>query len=410
MTDGAAAKSDQIDPYEVPAHVVLNLTGPALVGGFAGQLDEFTAGAIARRDAGVPEVGTVHTIYERRGVVVRDFWSESRLDGTGRHGSHVDAAARRNAYEVRIDLDSRPASARLKAALDVVEARAMQAGMDRAMVEAMFVPFHNALAVTDRAGYPFDRELIDISALLRHLALFGSAPTGGWATAADDVVKHMRAKRFALEIDTGSAAAILIAAHVPATCAVAAEALSLDAARTYRELMALAAERLRGGMLHMLKELVEGAASDGYLGALYFISERLLAEAVALREHALDSPPDPVEFTRRLFDIPPYAEAAKLICQWARECVHASAVDLWARRQTQAEELRVRAAEGLCSQYINWVNEHHMQERRLIAAAQARGDRRAVFRLLREGEFRLMRPKSYRSFLEGHGAPPAIAS
>ena len=42
------------------------------------------------------------------------------------------------------------------------------------------------------------------------------------------------------------------------------------------EMIRLAAERLRGGMLHMLKELVEGAASDGYLGALYFISERLL--------------------------------------------------------------------------------------------------------------------------------------
>ena len=384
--------------------MVLNLIGPALVGGFAGKLDETTASGIARRDAGVPEFGTIHIVYEQQGVVVRDLWVEARSDGTGRQGSQVDAAARRDAYEVRVDLDSRPVSARLTATLDELKSRAAQAGIDDL---AMFVPFQNALTVTERAGWPYDPELVEISLLLRHLAASGSANTG-WANAADTVVQHMREKRHALAIDARSAAAILIAAHVPATCAADAKLRSLDAERTYRELMAVAADRLRGGMWPMLEELVKGVANSGRIAALYFVAEQLLAEAVALRNRALEAPSDPVEFSRKLFDIPPYAEAAKLICQWAREPAQASWADAFTRRQTQAEELRARASEGLYAQYFNWVDQRHLHERSLVAAAQARGDRRAVFRILREGEFRCMRPRSYRAFLEGHGEPPTI--
>jgi hypothetical protein len=223
------------------------------------------------------------------------------------------------------------------------------------------------------------------------------------------VVAQMRAKRFALALDARAAAAILIAAYVPVRCAVMAEIASRDGQRTFRAFLALAAERLRGGMWYMLRELVQSAAADGYVDALELLSRELLAEARALRDRALESPPDPVEFSRRLFDIPPYADATRWICQWTREC-GAGVEETWACRQTQAEEVAVRAGEGLCAQYINWITGHHLSERRLVEAAHVRGDRRAVFRMLREGENRCMRPRSYRPFLEGRGPAPAIVS
>jgi len=219
----------------------------------------------------------------------------------------------------------------------------------------------------------------------------------------------MRAKRFALALDAQATAAILIAAHIPVTCTLTADIASPDAERTFCEFLALAADRLRGGMWYMLRELVQSAAAEGYVDALERASSGLLAEARALRDRALESPPDPIEFSRRLFDIPPYAEATKLICQWTREC-GAGVEDTWARHQTQAEEWKSRAAEGICAQYINWITGQHLHERRPVEAAQVRGDRRAMFRMLRVGENRCIRPRSYRPFLEGRGPAPAIAS
>jgi hypothetical protein len=392
--------------YSRAASTELNLLGRGLVGGFAGNCDGWVALTSALAAARVPPVGSVHVFFERDGKVLTDHWFQGRADGTGRHGDQVHPASSRvSAFEVRVDLDSRPASGRMEAVLAELEARIAKLGIDAAPL----VPFHNALTVTERATSSIDPELVELSSLIAHFIDLRSATTD-WLTPAREVMRFMRSKRLAMAVDARSAACILIAGQLPVACASVAAAYSQDDVRAFRDTITLAAEGLRSGMFHILKDVVAVVMQTWLVPAVDLASAHLISEANKLRDDALDSPPDPVEFSRRLFRVPPYAVAAKLMCMWARECKPPPELeDKWSRRQQQAAELGARAGEALCAQHHSWLTGYHLYERQLVQAAQARSDHRAVFRLLREGEFRCMRPRSYRPFLEGKGAPPAVS-
>jgi hypothetical protein len=403
---GRAASHVTTVPYAVSAGTELNLLGFGLVGGRAGNCDAWVSLMSALATARVPSVGTVHVVFERGGKVLTDHWFHGRADGTGRHGNGIDPTSRADEYGVRVDLDSRPASARMQSVLAEVEARAARKGLDAAPL----VPFHNALTVTHRAATsPFDPELVELSTLITNFTDLRSASTD-WLTPATEVMRFLRSKRFAMAVDVRSAACVLIAGQLPVACASIAAANSQDRARAFREIITLAAEGLRSGMQDILKNVVAAVMQTWLVNAVDLVSAHLITEANKLRDDALDSPPDPVEFSRRLFQVPPYAVVAKLLCQWGRECQPPPELDeKWSRRQQQAAELGARAGEALCAQHFSWITGGHYYERQLVQAARARGENRAVFRLLREGEFRCMRPRSYRPFLEGTGPPPEVS-
>jgi hypothetical protein len=169
-----------------------------------------------------------------------------------------------------------------------------------------------------------------------------------------------------------------------------------------------AAEHARHGPEVMARLLVMHAVRDGYAKVLDYAAATYYAWAIAMRDAALAGPPDPLRFGAQLYNAPPYAYAAYLICQGARAALGKSAQGRWARMQTDAEELFIRIGDGIYAQYRDWCLSQLDRERQKITAAQARGDRREVWKLIRNGEFGLRWPRSYRPYLLGEAPAPAV--
>src|ERR1700730_9219771 len=81
-------------PTHNEAIAELNLLAWTLVGATSGNLDVRQTLDQLAHAAGVREVGTMHVIYELNGVEVDESWAQARVDGTGRHGDQIEAAAR----------------------------------------------------------------------------------------------------------------------------------------------------------------------------------------------------------------------------------------------------------------------------------------------------------------------------
>jgi hypothetical protein len=387
--------------------VEINLIGWGLVGGTAEGLNALLAYQEVAAAAGVPErAALVHVTYERNGVKVGEAWHESGTDGPGHAPGELGSRDRASAYEVKVDVGRQPASDRLRRLL-----AALRPEVDPARLPMAY----NALAVADRVLTPSaaDPELLAAQRLI--LAQMLAIPTGGGPavvpllSASRAIFDHMKRGRHLWAMDARAAATLLLAAHVPAACARARWGNPTSAAREYRRLLALAADRLHAGRWEMTGELVVSAVRDGYLEALDSLGAYLNAEAVALRDSALGGPPDPLEFAGRLYDAAPFAFAAGWLCRSARE--HATdparARDL-AQREAAADDLFLRLCDGLHSQLSDWALGGLWAERAMITAARARGDSEGAWRLLSAGELALRWPRSYRPFLLGEGPAPAV--
>jgi hypothetical protein len=397
-----------LDDVPLPAGnraiVELNLLGWALVGAMGGNLDRRQALCRALAEANVPAVGaTIHTISVRNGIEVGESWQQSRLDGTGRHGSQVDEAARAAAFEVRVNLDEHPASSRLRGLIALLEPDVPPADLE---------PARNALMVAERLPDVADPELTRTSDMI-----------GAWL--ADETVDvtavpqallvHKETRRNRLAIDARTASTMLLAAHIPQFCANS-HSYAGNVIRTHRELLALSTTMMRCGTWLELNDLIVIAAERGHLENLVALADHLQAQAIAHRDYAMASPADPLEFTRRVFEIAPYAIAAVRICAVLRgalaDQISTPTHDMLEKIATEAEELGVRTGDSLDLHYLHWATGFVHDERRAVAAeiATARaGYRHAVFQFLQDGEFRLLRPRSYRGFIEGKDPTPPTA-
>lgn len=413
---GAAAESGaeptSFDDAPLPTGrallVELNLIGWALVGGTAEGLNSLLAYQEAAAGAGVPPRGALaHVVYERDGVTVGEAWHDGRMDRTGRNPAGLSPQDRESAYQIKVDLAHQPASDRLRRILAALEPEAGQTRLPTV---------HNALSVADRALSPWapDPELLAAQRLIvahvLSIPVGGAGPVVPLLNASQAIYDHMKRGRHMWAMDARAAAALLLVAHVPAVCARARGPDPAQVATEYRRLLALAADRLHAGRWEMTGELVVAAVRDGYLGPLDALGSYLAAEAIALRDAALDGPPDPLDFAGKLYDAAPFAFAAGWLSRWVREhaAVQSASGQDWASRETESEELFSRICDGLHSQLLDWILGGLWAERRRVAAARARGDRDGVWRLLAEGELALRWPRSYRPFLLGEGPAPAV--
>jgi hypothetical protein len=388
--------------------VEINLIGWALVGGTAEGLNALLAYDDAAALAGLPLRGALaHVIYERGGATVGEAWHEGRLDRTGRNEADLSRAERASACQIRVDLRRQPASDRLRKILAELVPEA-----DPAQLPTV----HNALAVADRTmslSAP-DPELLAAQRLI--VAHVLTIPTGGagpvlpLVNASQAIYDHMKRGRRMWSMDARGAAALLLAAHIPAACARARGSDPATMAREYRRLLALAADRLYAGRWEMLGELIVRVVRDGYLAPLDALGSHLSAEAIALRDAALDGLPDPLDFAGKLYDAAPFAFAAGWLSRWVVEhaALPAAHTADWARRAADAEDLFVRICDGLHSQLLDWILGCIWVARADVSAAHARGDRDRVWMLLREGEIALRWPRSYRPFLLGEGPEPTV--
>jgi len=179
---------------------------------------------------------------------------------------------------------------------------------------------------------------------------------------------------------------------------------------TYRELVTIAADRLRAGWWDMTDQLITDAVDMGYAAQLDKLGADLLTEATQFRDAALAAPPEPVRVAGLLFDAAPPAYAAAWLShsgQKSRALTHEFAA-AWAHRGTVAEEMSARIADGLCHQAVDWITGAYWAIRREVAGARARGGRRAEWAMLRDGEFGLRWPRSLRSFLSGESDDPPV--
>ena len=412
------------EPSGPDAIVEVNLLVRAIAGGVGGSaMDENMAWNAALSAASIAVGTAVHALYVRDGQVVRDSWSHASVDGCGRSGASVDTAARRDAVELRVDLSERIATDRLRVLIDALES---------------VVPAHdatifgNALAVAERGADAPDPTLTEAGG---HLDAILRLPDGLDQFPLDSpryaLMQRMSSLREQVAINAPSAAALLLAACIPTDCAIACS----SSTPTLAEFLLTAATALRTGDYREVDGVVLLAAMRGHLNVLDNLSDQLLAAAEQLRDEALDAPPDPLAFSKLLFRIPPYATAAMLICRWVtefgvdrlggldgdalRQVVEqirsdparhgpTTAQSVWTNRATQAEEILVRAADGLARQYFYWTSNQLRETRDKVQAAIASGDHLGAEMLFVDGVLLNHWPKSYRGFFMGTADEPGV--
>jgi hypothetical protein len=378
-------------PHGTEILAEIHLLAWSLVGPVAGAADM----RLAMSNAHDPPDGLVHTVYVRDGAVVREGWHERRPDGSGRRYHGAPGDSRLPSHEVRVDLSVRPVSDRLRKLITAVpEPQLIQGALDCA----------------DRSLTPLYGEpgLLEIH---HEIVATLSRPDLNRIAAMPQILydrqKHWRQT---WSMDARATAAARFAAQVPAACAAAHEHDLKRSIATYLHLATVAADRLRAGWWDMTEQLVTEAVEMGYAAQLDKLGTDLLAEAIRFRDAALQAPPEPVRFAGLLYDAAPPAFAAAWLSRIGRKSRHVPAelADAWAHRETVAEELFARISDGLWYQPVDWITGALWEVRRQVADAQARGDRRAVWTMLRDGEFGLRWPRSYFPFLSGERGPPVF--
>jgi hypothetical protein len=386
------------------ALIEINLLGWGLTGCRAGDIDRHIAFWEASVEAGLSDSpGLAHLLVELHGSPLGGGWIEKRADGTGRNYLAVDPARHAGTHQVRLDLARRPASERLRLLLASLPHE-----------QARWQPPHNALFTADTALLPVRHShLLTIEGLVAE----GLGPdASGWSPLAAGVSAQIEGQlqqlRHDWAIDAPEAAAYLLAAQLPAACAQQHPGSADLAELIHRRYLLIAAEHVRDGPDAMAMQLVSEAAAGGYARVLNAVADMYYTRALVARDAALDGPPDPMQFGRQLYNVAPYAYAVMLICAALRTLIGQPAapgeVAGRARLQTDATELFIRVGDGIFLQYMDWCLALLDREREKVAAAQARGDRREVWKLIRGGEFALRWPRSYRPYLLGEAPVPAV--
>jgi hypothetical protein len=369
----------------------IHLLAWSLVGSVAGNADR----RLAMSNVTDPGDGFIHAVYVQNGAVVGEGWHDRRADGSGRRYHDVPEDRRASAREVRIDIGVRPASDRLRRMISAVpEPQLIQSALDCA--DRGFTPY---------AAEPGLLEIHhEIVARLLHSDLQRIADL------PQLIYNRQKHRRRMWSMDARATAAARFAAQIPAVCAAAHEDDPKRSVATYRELITVAADRLRAGWWDMTEQLVTEAVARGYAAQLDKLGADLLAEATRFRDAAVEAPPEPVRFAGLLYDAAPPAFAAAWLSHSGQKsrAVPGEFASAWAHRETVAEEMFARISDGLWYQAVDWITGSLWEVRRQIAEAQARGDRRAVWTMLRDGEFGLRWPRSFRPFLSGEGDPPVF--
>ncbi|MFC9964043.1 hypothetical protein ACFVH4_07330 [Nocardia ignorata] len=115
------------------------------------------------------------------------------------------------------------------------------------------------------------------------------------------------------------------------------------------------------------------------------------------RDAALDQPTyDRGGFAKALYDAYPYLHAARTL---AAALVAVTGEQAHRRTLQVADEWAVRVVDGLFHQWFDLDGTTLSQERAVLAAAVAAGDRRRVRSILLHGETALLRPRSARAHL-----------
>jgi hypothetical protein len=373
----------------------IHLLAWSLVGSVAGDADR----RLSLNSVTEPGDGLIHTVFVQNGAVVSDSWHERRPDGSGRHHRDVPEVRRATAREVRVDLGVRPASGRLQRIIATNPVpppgpQLVQGALDCA--DRSFTPF---------AGEPGLLEIYQeiMAELLRpDVKRFANLPQRIY-----DRQKHWRRM---WSMDAHATAAARFAAQVPAACAQAHGDDLKRSVATYRELVTVAADRLRAGWWDMTGQLITDAVDMGYARQLDKLAADLLAEATRFRDAALAAPPEPVRVAGLLYDAAPAAYAAAWLSRSGRKsrALPEEFAAVWAHRETVAEEMFARIGDGLWYQAADWITGAYWTIRREIAEARARGGRRAEWAMLRDGEFGLRWPRSLRSFLSGQSDDPPL--
>ena len=128
-------------PTRNEAIAELNLLAWTLVGATSGNLDVRQTLDQLAHAAGVREVGTMHVIYELNGVEVDESWAQARVDGTGRHGDQIEAAARADHIRDVPDRDPRHRICQVVASQKFVSEEAV--AILRHSAHATYVSFRN---------------------------------------------------------------------------------------------------------------------------------------------------------------------------------------------------------------------------------------------------------------------------
>ena len=402
-----AIKAERIRELPLPeegwALCELNLLGWALVGLWAGGLDRHVAQFDAPgKQEDLTRNGLTHCIRKSGGRIVGEYWVTIRSDGSARHYDECPAAedvTGFDRYEVVIDQDEPVASARYRSIL-------------AALAERMPADEHdimrNPLIVTERADRTIRCEVLqDAARMLKERYLDpigreGMAAVQRLDDAGPDLERYMRRHRHLLAIDAHEASVLLMAGGLASAVSTRADEWMPV---LYGEYLARAADQLATGQWEPMRHVVSEALRAGYHDALDSLAVLYYETAKQYRDVALDAPAEPWEFGRRLFNAVPYAAAAAILSDWVVQL--AGSTPRWVSRQSQAEELVVRIADGLSHQWLSWAIGDQggiPRERRLVEEARLRGDDAEVRRLLLTGEYALLRPRSYRAFLTGEHA------
>ncbi len=388
-------------PLSAPGQALIeaNLLGWGLVGCGPGTINMHLDHWEATLQVSVPDgPGVQHMTFELGGVILREAWLEARSDGTGRNHLIADDEMRRRAHDVRLDLAHEPGSERLRRIIARMPLK-----------QARWPPLHNALA----AGSLLHPARPDLSALtpLRRQVGPGTAGSSIQALGISSQIFALKQRlRHEWAITALDAAALMVAAQVPLTCS---QVHSADGDATWRIYSQYLAATLRGiddGPQRAVAKLVTRAARDGYHDALDALASSYYSTALQFRDAALDGPPDAMRFAWQLYNVAPYAYAVVLISRSVRATLRKNSArsEAWAHRQTAATELFLRVGDGIFYQYLDFCLGCLKHERARVATAQARGDRRGVWKLVRDGEFMLRWPRAYRPYLMGRAGLPAV--
>jgi hypothetical protein len=382
------------------ARCELSMLAWALVGSWPQDLDRRVALFDAPgKQEDLSRDGLTHFTRKSGPRTVGEFWVIIRSDGSARHYADFPAAedvAGFDRYEVVLDQDSRIASDRYRSILAALAGQLPAAGL---------AIMRNPLVVAERADQGIRCQVLQDAArmlqehYLEPIGREGMEAVQRLDSAGGELERTMRLNRDRLAIDANEASALLMAGGLAWAVSVSAEGWIPF---RYGEYLARAADQLSTGRWEAMRYTVSGAFQAGYQEALGSLADLYYETAKRYRDLALDAPAEPWEFTQCLFRAMPYATAAANLSQWTAQLAGGAAG--WMSRQSQAEELMVRMADGLSRQWRSWAIGDQgdiPRERRLVEEAQLRGDGAEVRRLLLGGEYALLRPRSYRPFLLG---------
>ncbi|NKX86367.1 hypothetical protein [Nocardia coubleae] len=344
-------------------------------------LEHYSASARTDPHLGVEHV-SAHLRHHDRDGTVREGWAQVRADLSGRL---YDAPPPDTHWrDIDIDLTRTPARDRLAA----LAPRALRIDDENLTHLQTFI--RNAVTVTTAAP-PLGAGLLALARELRvgALARPGMDPHDLIDAQQQRLITAVWEQRELGRADGALAADVLTAVMLGAAAAqdtgIAEWARYLAEADTY-----LTTAR-------PISPLIERAVRDGHQSIVEQLATGFLSAGEQRRDAALDQPTyDRGGFAKALYDAYPYLHAARTL---AAALVAVTGEQAHRRTLQVADEWAVRVVDGLFHQWFDLDGTILSQERAVLAAAVAAGDRRRVRSILLHGETALLRPRSARAHL-----------